>query len=144
MKLITIIAVLLAVPVSAAEIELEWDAHPEPRVAGYYLDATDLFGSRTTVDVGLATRATILVKDGLTYHFTVRAYELVGAEKLASADSPALVETMPGPLPPLPAAPRKVIEIQSSVDLKSWETVAWLPVAKQETEFVRAKITTLP
>ncbi|HEX7858975.1 MAG TPA: fibronectin type III domain-containing protein [Verrucomicrobiae bacterium] len=71
----------------AAEIHLSWDANPEPDIAGYKVYARNLTASSTSVfDVGNETSASFAATDGVSYLFSVTAYNLAGLESAPSTE----------------------------------------------------------
>jgi hypothetical protein len=114
-------------------ITLGWN--PSGGVSGYNVYALEENGLLPTkTNVGLSNQTTISgLKEGLTYRFTVTAYNQLGLESLPS--SPVLY-TVPVPLELIrpsgtnrnfrlrfPVSPGRQYELQASSDLKAWTTI---------------------
>lgn len=120
---------------SARDLIVAWDANPEPDIAGYVLTITN--GPRTReIDVPDGTELTTDLIDGDT--ITVRAYNTLGFHSPESDSISIKAPGKPGGL--------RVVEIQTSANLKDWRTIALVPQdpAEAPAEFVRARIASLP
>jgi len=117
-----------------------WSASSDPSVAGYCIYAqADNSTTLIRVDVGKSIKATLDgLKEGMTYTFTVKAYNSAGAESSASNAAKVVVPVPLQLLDPAangtqrlqyPAAPGHSYEIQASTDLVNWTTLSQTGVA---------------
>ena len=134
------LALTLVELVLAESAVLAWDANPEPDIAGYVLSYRPVLAPEAqTIDVtdGVETPVTDL-EPGVTYQFSVHAYNTSGEH---GPESDPITYRVPNP----PSAPTtlRVVEIQTSANLKDWKTIALVPQSPESepAEFVRARIT---
>jgi hypothetical protein len=78
----SIILLLTAVPIDAAQVKLAWNANTEPTLAGYKVYYGVSSGNYTSVvDAGLKTKCVVSgLKEGKTYYFAATAYDRSGNE----------------------------------------------------------------
>jgi hypothetical protein len=123
----------LTLPAAAVPVTLAWDAPPEP-VTSYRVTYVSPPLAPQTVNV-TTTQATMDLTPG-TWTFSVSAANSAGR----SPESATLVYQLLVP----PSAPKnlRVVEIQTSSNLRDWKTVALIPQDPDEApaEFVRARI----
>jgi len=118
-----------------ANVSLNWDANPDPSVAGYKVYYGGASGNYTNViNAGNTTGAAVSgLVEGQTYYFAVTAYTYDGLESNFSDESaflaPGLVTLTPGATPDapiqirFPTAVGHSYDLQESTDLKNWVTV---------------------
>ncbi len=123
-----------------ASIQLAWNRNPEPNIAGYRIYWGTEAGKATNVlDVGNVITAVVPLPQSGVYYFMATAYDTGGLESLPSAE---IRETV---LPGTPGGVRRVVfKLQSSVDLKEWETIAEVGRDMKEREFARVVTEILP
>jgi hypothetical protein len=123
----------LTLPAAAVPVTIAWDAPPEP-VTSYRVTYVQTPLAAQTVNVAI-TQATMDLPPG-TWTFSVSAANAMGR----SPESATLVYQVQV----LPSAPTnlRVVEIQTSSNLRDWKTVALIPQFPDEipAEFVRARI----
>jgi hypothetical protein len=135
-------------------VTLAWTGSSDPSVAGYFLN----FGTKTgsypsQINVGTNTTARVPgLKEGVTYHFVVTAYDSYGMQSDPSNEA---VYITPGLLLlsqpaksgnpvnlTFPVAPAHWYEVQATKDLKAWATIwqttpatsnAWVQFADPQT-----------
>jgi hypothetical protein len=128
-------------PVQATQTAtMAWNASSDPSVAGYYIYAqADNSTNLTRIDVGRSMKATLDgLKEGITYTFTVKAYNSSGVESAASNAAKVVVPVPLQLLDPTsngsqrlqyPVAQGHWYEIQASTDLMNWTTISQTGVA---------------
>ena len=135
--LLTLLA--LTTQLIAGPVTVAWDANPPAEnVTGYkvhYGTASRTYP--TVVDVANVTTLTLELAPGV-YYLNATAYNSAG-----DSDFPEeLVITMPG-TPPTPPKGLRVVEIQTSSNLRDWSPVAWVP-AGEPPVFLRAVTKEIP
>ena len=87
LKLSTIVLFFYASNAAAGVVTLAWDASSSPSVRGYRLYYGPASGNyRYNVDVGNYTACTVVVQEGATYYFAVKAYDSTGNESGFSSE----------------------------------------------------------
>jgi hypothetical protein len=136
--LIPLIVMLLLYMAIGAPVTLEWDA--SAGALSYELHYGTDPANLNNVRVSDTTDITIPELAPGVWHFAVRA---VGLNGLKSPFSEPITHTVVAP----PEAPKnlRVVEIQTSSNLKDWKTIALVPQAPDEipAEFVRARIASI-
>lgn len=89
---------LFALPVQAANVNLAWNANPEPNISGYKLYSGIASGSYgQPSNVGNVTATTVSnLASGIVYYFALTAYDVNTFE---SGFSPETTYTVPTPTP---------------------------------------------
>lgn len=136
-----LILFLLTALAPAADVTLAWDANAEPGVSYRLSYGTAPGALLTSLTTTTQTQQTVTgLAPGTTYHFAVVAI----VQGLVSAPSEVVTYTVAK----APSAPKnlRIVEIQTSANLKDWETIAMIPQdpSKAPANFVRARVTTLP
>jgi hypothetical protein len=98
---IAILAWLVAIPASAGQVNLAWNASPAPTVVGYYVHygvASHAYTSR--IDAGNRTTYTVPnLTSGRTYFFAVTAYDAARNESPPSNEVSSTISVIPPPQP---------------------------------------------
>ena len=138
----TILILLAACSLALAkDVTLAWDKNPEPDVK--YLIAYT-YNETISVQLPSTVETSLVIRDLQPgrYVFTARAQGPDGQLSESSEPLNYVLTITP------PAVPKglRVVEIQTSANLKEWKTIALIPQDPTEkpAEFVRARITTLP
>lgn len=124
---------------SGVSVAMAWDPSPDANVAGYYIYYGTISGQCTNrLDAGPTATATVSgMEVGMTYYFTVTAYDEIGQE---SPPSNEIAFTVPDPIPDTPitlqfkhnasgttiafqAASAGSYEIQATQDFHNWTTI---------------------
>ena len=130
---------ILTAQLLAGTVTIAWDANPpEENVSGYRVHYGTVSRTYTeVVDVANVTTIALQLDPGV-YFLNVLAYNAAG-----DSDFPEeLVVTMPG-APPTPPKGLRVVEIQTSSNLRDWSPVAWVP-AGDPPVFLRAVTKEIP
>jgi hypothetical protein len=131
----------LAAHAHALSANLTWNPNPpEDEVTRYEVRYGTAPGTytQTVSTTTTGAKATNLLP-GVTYYFVVVAFNAVGE----SPPSDEVSKAMP-PLPSKPAGVR-VVEIEVSLDLKEWKTIAYVPLvdADANSRFIRSRLATV-
>lgn len=127
----SIILFVLATLAHAAPFSVAWDDHPDKSVTEFRV-----YRIAGTVRTLLATSATSPARIEAATGDTIAVTAFNGMESPLSAF--VLIAS-----PPAAPTGLRVVEIQTSANLKDWETIAYVPVAEPKG-FVRARTLTLP
>lgn len=133
-KFVVTLLLSLASALSAAEIKLVWDAAPPPVPPAAKVTAWRVYrmegAARTLLATVTSPAVTIQGEPG----------QVIGVTAFNGLESQPVTITLPSQ--PSPPTGLRVVEIQTSANLKDWKTIAYVPLheAGESSRFVRSKI----
>ena len=138
----TTLLALLALTAISQALTIAWNKNPETNIIGYIVSYGTERGNYT-VDLPVVTDNRLIVDTatlaaGNTYYFVVKAKNSQGLISL-----PSDVITYAYLVPPSAPTGVHIVEIETSMNLKDWETIAYVPLDPKyaDKKFVRASIT---
>lgn len=129
MKTILLIILCFCSCAAAGQFSVAWDAHPDATVREFRIYRID-GPARVLLASPAASPATITANPG----------DIIAVSAFNGAES-GLSAFVTIPAAPVPPTGLRVVEIQTSSNLKDWQTIAFVPVTG--TGFVRAKTSTI-